>query len=94
MVTAKGQRLYLHQTATCQFVCQVVYDVGVVQPPPVVLPPALDVDAGLPLKVRQVEVVPLIQNTVQFKLSVVPVIQNSVQVKLPNLPSDRWEPLL
>ena len=42
---------------TCQFMCDVVYNVGVVQPPSLVLPPTLDVDTRLPLKVRQGEVV-------------------------------------
>lgn len=42
---------------TCQFMCNVVYNVGIVQPPSLVLPPALDVDTRLPLKIRQVEVV-------------------------------------
>jgi len=42
---------------TCQFICYVVYNVGVVQPPSLVLPPALDVDARLSLEIRQVEVV-------------------------------------
>lgn len=42
---------------TCQFICNVVYNVGIVQPPSLVLPPALDVDARFPLKIRQVEVV-------------------------------------
>lgn len=42
---------------SCQFVSDVVYDVGVVQPPPLVLPPALDEDTWLPLKIRQMEVV-------------------------------------
>lgn len=42
---------------TCQFICDVVYDVGIVQPPSLVLPPTFDVDARLPLEIRQVEVV-------------------------------------
>lgn len=56
----------LRVAATHQLICEVVYDVGVVQPPPVVLPPALDVDAGLPLEVWQVEVVPEAHNTFQL----------------------------
>lgn len=47
---------------TCQFMCDVVYNVGVVQPPSLVLPPTLDVDTRLPLKVRQVEVVSEVTN--------------------------------
>lgn len=43
---------------TDQLVCNLVHDVGVIQPAALVLPPALDVDAGLLLKVGQVEVVP------------------------------------
>lgn len=42
---------------TCQFICNVVYNVGVVEPPSLVLPPTFDVDTRLPLKIRQVEVV-------------------------------------
>lgn len=42
---------------TCQFICNVVYNVGIVQPSSLVLPPTLDVDTRLPLKIRQVEVV-------------------------------------
>lgn len=42
---------------TCQFICDVVYDVCIVQPPSLVLPPTFDVDARLPLEIRQVEVV-------------------------------------
>lgn len=42
---------------TCQFICNVVYNVGIVKPPSMVLPPALDIDARLPLKIGQVEVV-------------------------------------
>lgn len=42
---------------TCQFICDVVYNVGIVKPPFLVLPPALDVDARFPLKIGQVEVV-------------------------------------
>lgn len=43
---------------TDQLVCNLVHDVGIIQPAALILPPALDVDAGLLLKVRQVEVVP------------------------------------
>lgn len=42
---------------TCQFMCYVVYNVGIVQPPSLVLPPALNVDARFPLKIRQMVVV-------------------------------------
>lgn len=42
---------------TCQFICNLVYDVGIVQPPSLVLPPTLYVDTRLPLKIRQVKVV-------------------------------------
>ena len=47
---------------TDQLVGHLVHDVGVVQAPALVLPPALDVDAGLLLKVGQVEVVPVVYN--------------------------------
>lgn len=43
---------------TDQLVRNLVHDVGVIQSAALVLPPALDVDAGLLLKVRQVKVVP------------------------------------
>lgn len=42
---------------TCQFISDVVDNVGVVEPSPLILPPTLDVNARLPLKVRQMEVV-------------------------------------
>lgn len=50
----------LSPTPTCtdQLVRNLVHDVGVIQSAALVLPPALDVDAGLLLKVWQVEVVP------------------------------------
>lgn len=50
---------------TCQFICNVVYNVGIVQPPSLILPPTLDVDTWLPLKVRQMEVVPVNSNKKQ-----------------------------
>jgi hypothetical protein len=36
----------------------VIHDVGIVEAPPLVRPPALDIDAGLALQVGQVEIVP------------------------------------
>lgn len=42
---------------TCQFICNVVNDVGIVQPPSLILPPAFDVEARLSLEIGQVEVV-------------------------------------
>ena len=50
------------EAQTDQLVGHLVHDVWVVQPPPLVLPPAFDVDAGLLLKVGQVEVVPAVYN--------------------------------
>ena len=47
---------------TDQLVGHLVHDVGVVEAAALVLPPALDVDAGLLLKVGQVEVVPVVNN--------------------------------
>lgn len=41
-----------------QLVSNVVHDVGIVEAPPLVRPPALDIDAGLALQVGQVEIVP------------------------------------
>lgn len=41
---------------TCQFIRHVIYNIGVVQPPSLVLPPVLDVDTWFPLKIRQMEV--------------------------------------
>lgn len=43
---------------TDQLVRNLVHDVGIIQSATLVLPPALDIDAGLLLKVWQVEVVP------------------------------------
>lgn len=42
---------------TCQFISNVVNDVGIIQPPSLVLPPALNVNARLPLKIWQMEIV-------------------------------------
>lgn len=47
----------LTECVTYQFICNVVYDVRVVQPPSLILPPTLNIDTWLSLKVRQVEVV-------------------------------------
>lgn len=39
--------------------CNVINDVGVVQPSPLILPPTFDEDAWLPLKIGQMEIVPV-----------------------------------
>lgn len=42
---------------TCQVISNVVYNVGIVQPPPLILPPTLNVNTWLPLKIWQMEIV-------------------------------------
>lgn len=49
----------LEKCLTHQFISNVVNDVRIVQPPFLILPPAFNVDAGLPFKVGQVKVVPV-----------------------------------
>lgn len=54
----RPQPLSLPRFRTHQFVSNLVHDVCIVETPSLVLPPALDVDAGLLVKIGQVEIVP------------------------------------